>query len=151
MNKRAKEWIKRYVPAEILSLAVTILVIVISWQLTHSHIITALAGTWLGSIAYFGYILAADIVTAHREVRLHGGTYTITTFLKNIRALFAEFGLAEILDSLVIRPALMYYLPVLTGSLLVGSVLAKFAADITFYIPAIISYELTKSKFRKFH
>jgi len=71
--------------------------------------------------------------------------------LKNIRALLAEFGLAELVDSLLIRPALMYYLPILTGSMMGGSMLAKFAADITFYIPAIISYELSKSRFRKFH
>ncbi len=39
----------------------------------------------------------------------------------------------------------MYYLPVWCGNLLAGSVLAKFMADITFYFPAIIGYELTKS------
>ncbi len=151
MNNRAKEWIKRYVPAEILSLAVTVLVVLVSYFLTPNRVAIALAGTWLGSIAYFGYILTADIILANKEVKQHGGRYTTATFYKNLRALFAEFGLAEVLDSLLIRPALMYYLPIVTGSLLWGSVLAKFAADVTFYVPAIISYELSKSRFRKFH
>jgi hypothetical protein len=151
MNTRTKEWIKRYIPAEIVSLIVTIATIFILYAKTHSRIATALAGTWLGSLAYFGYILISDIIFAHRQVYQHGGHYTFTTFLKNIRALLAEFGLAELVDSLLIRPALMYYLPILTGSMMGGSMLAKFAADITFYIPAIISYELSKSRFRKFH
>ena len=151
MKKHSREWIKRYVPAELCSLAITIVTVIICFSLTHSRITTALAGTWMGSIAYFGYILIADIGIARRETAQNGRKYTTVTFLKNIRALFAEFGIAELFDSLFIRPALMYYLPVLTGSMLGGSVLAKFAADVTFYVPAIIMYELTKSRYRKFH
>ena len=150
MNKRVKEWIKRYLPAEICSLVVTVAIVLISYGANHNRVITALAGTWIGSIGYFGYILISDIFITRKDLQSIGTRYTFKVFLKNIRALFAEFGLAELFDSLLIRPALMYYLPLLAGSILWGSISAKFIADITFYIPAIICYEYTKGRLRKF-
>ena len=65
---------------------------------------------------------------------------------KKHTALALEFGVAEILDSFLIRPALMYYVPIWTGRLLFGIAIAKIAADLTFYLPAIISYELVTRK-----
>ena len=44
----------------------------------------------------------------------------------------------------------MYYIPIWVGDLSWGVIIAKFAADITFYIPAIVSYELSKKKLRDF-
>jgi hypothetical protein len=151
MNKRAKEWIKRYLPAEILSFALTIVAVLTTSLFTQNKVAIALWGTWAGNVGYFGYILAADIIVARKAVNEAGGQYSFKTFLKNIRALFAEFGLAEVFDSLLIRPALMYYLPIFLGDLVSGTIVAKLIADLTFYVPAIISYELTKSRFRKFH
>ena len=65
-------------------------------------------------------------------------------------ALLLEFGVAEALDSLLVRPCLMYYLPRLLGHFSWGIITAKFVADLTFYIPAIIFYEWSKKRFRKF-
>lgn len=151
MTTRAKEWIRRYLPAELLSLAATVSATLITSFFTNRLIITAISATWAGNIAYFGYILAADVNVARKALKEAGRQYTFTTFLKNLRALFFEFGLAELFDSLLIRPLLMYYLPIVSGNLLVGSIIGKIAADITFYIPAIISYEAAKSRYRKFY
>ena len=140
----------RYLPPEILSLLFTILAVPITYKITGDRLSVALSATWIGNIGYFGYLLTSDIIVAKKAIHKTGGRYTGTSFFKNIRALFAEFGLAELLDSFLIRPALMFYLPILTGSLTAGSVMAKIIADTTFYIPAIISYELTKSRLRKF-
>jgi len=150
MKARVREWIRRYLPAEILSLVFTVAATLITYQITHSRLSTALSGTWFGNIGYFGYILIADIAHTQKVLGQADKRYTFSSFLKNIRALVAEFGIAELLDSFLVRPALMYYLPILTGSLLAGSVLAKFVADVTFYVPAIAGYELTKSRLRKF-
>ena len=150
MNNRVKVWIRRYVPAELLSIFLTIAATLITYAISGSRLSTAISGTWFGNIGYFGYLLIADIIYARKSIKEAGGQYTISTFYKNIRALFAEFGVAELFDSFLIRPALMYYLPLFLGNLLMGSILAKFIADVTFYFPAIISYELTKTKFRKF-
>jgi len=150
MRSRAKEWLKRYLFAEILSSALTIAAALLAYRFTNNRVATAIIATWAGNISYFGYILYKDIAHTRKSLSASGKAYTLYTFGKNVRALAVEFGPAELLDSFVVRPVLMYYLPVLVGSLAIGTILAKFSADITFYLPAIISYELSKEKFRKF-
>lgn len=151
MKHKVKEWLKRYLPAEILSIIATLAGALLCFKMTGSNVSTALAGTWAGNLAYFGYILAVDVWKTRRACHQNGTTYKLKTFIRNLRALLVEFGLAEVFDSFLIRPALMYALPKLTGNLTSGILIAKFLADITFYVPAIIGYEFTKKKLRDFH
>jgi hypothetical protein len=150
MQQKLIEWFKRYGLAEVISLTLTVLSSWLSFELTQNKITTALVGTWVGNIGYFGTILIEDILLANKQLRSVGKQYSIDTFFKNVRALFVEFGIAELFDTLFIRPTLMYYVPIWMGDLSWGVVVAKFAADITFYIPAILSYELSKKKWRDF-
>jgi hypothetical protein len=150
MKQKVKEWLKRYLPAEIISIVATLASSVITFKLTQSHLTTALVGTWVGNIGYFGYMLAADVISTNQNLKSQGKNYTFKTFGLNARALFVEFGIAELFDSLFIRPALMYYLPIWVNDISLGVLIAKFAADITFYVPAIIGYEFTKRKLRSF-
>jgi hypothetical protein len=150
MKQKIVEWAKRYGLAEVLSLSLTVSAAWLTFKLTQNSITTALAGTWAGNVGFFGTILIQDILLAIRQLRLSGGKYSIETFYKNARALFVEFGIAEVFDSFLIRPFLMFYIPRIVGKLSLGIIIAKFLADITFYVPAIISYELSKKKLRKF-
>ena len=119
---RGREW-RRYGPAEVLSLA----------------------ATWAGNLAYFGYLLGQDVWQTRQVLRAQGRRYSAGTLGRNIRALAVEFGVAGVLDSLFIRPALLHWLHSVPLSVLA----AKLAAGVTFYVP-IISYELSKQKLRKF-
>lgn len=149
MKQKVKEWVKRYLPAEILSILATLFSAWLAFSLTNNGVTTALAGTWGGNIAYFGYILISDIIISVNGCKLDGKSYSFKNFTLNLRALVVEFGVAELVDSLLIRPALMYYLPIWMGNLTAGILVAKIAADVTFYIPAIVSYELSKKYLRK--
>ena|SRR6187402_1198476 len=149
MKQKAKEWLKRYLPAEILSIIVTLACAWVADALTHNGVTTAFAGTLGGNIAYFGYILVSDIFISASKCKATAQQYGWKNFLINIKALMLEFGVAEVFDSLLIRPALMYYLPIWTGDLSLGIIMAKLLADVTFYIPAIISYELAKKHIAK--
>ena len=150
MKNKIAEWIKRYLPAEIISIVVTLVSSVLAFKLTQSNLTTALVGTWVGNIGYFGTILLTDIYQANSELKLQNKPYTLKTFARNMRALFVEFGIAEFFDSLFVRPTLMYYFPIWVNDISLGVIIAKFAADITFYVPAIIAYELSKKKLRSF-
>ena len=147
---RIKEWLQRYLPAEILSVILTLISAGVVSYLTQNPVKTALAGTWGGNLAYFGYILIADIIHTKRVLHKLNQRYRLKSFLKNIRALLVEFGIAEVADSFFIRPLLMYYFPIWLNSLTWGILVAKLSADITFYVPAIISYEMSKKRLRKF-
>lgn len=150
MKNKAKEWIQRYLPAEIVSIILTLILSILIYKTTKSNLTTALIGTWAGNIGYFGTILLNDIVQTSKALAQKNKRYTPQIFVLNIRALFVEFGLAEFFDSLFIRPTLMYYFPIWVNDILFGVILAKFTSDITFYVPAIITYELSKKKLRHF-
>lgn len=150
MKQKLTEWIKRYGLAEIISLTATVSASWLAFELTNNNLTTAITATWVGNVGYFGTILIQDIQLATNQLRSKGKEYSLETFYQNVRALFVEFGVAEIFDTFLIRPTLLYYFPLLIGNRTLGVVIAKFAADITFYIPAIISYELSKKKLRNF-
>jgi len=148
MHLKIKEWVTRYLPAEILSTIVTVLAGIVAYRLWHNNVTVAITATWAGNISYFGTIFLYDVVKTNSSLKEAERSYTFIYLLKNIRAFMIEFGLAEVLDSFFIRPLLMYYLPLATGSLWTGLILAKFIADITFYVPTILSYEFAKKRFR---
>jgi hypothetical protein len=148
MKKKLKEWTRRYLPAEIISIITTLAAAGLAYSFSGNLITTALAATWGGNIGYFGFILLIDVQQVRKHCRLLKKPYTNNLFLKNIKALVIEFGVAEITDSFFIRPALMYYLPILFGNLPLGILIAKLVADITFYVTAITSYELSKKYLR---
>lgn len=149
-KSKLKEWGARYLPAELLSVIVTMLVALLVFEFTGSQLTTAVVATWVGSGVYFGYILVMDMRFARRQRHAHGHRYTWQTFVQNIRALFVEFGVAELVDLFIIRPALMYYLPIWMDSLAWGTLVAKLAADLSFYAPAIVGYEISKRWLREF-
>jgi hypothetical protein len=139
-KEKVIEWIKRYLPAEILSTVITLLST--TYDLTHNAITTAIVGTWTGNISYFGYILLSDITISIKVCKSNHAKYGMLNLFHNVKVIVLEFGLAELFDSILIRPALMYYLPIWVGNLSLGVLLAKLVADVIFYIPAIIAYEL---------
>jgi hypothetical protein len=58
-------------------------------------------------------------------------------------ALAVEFGPAEALDSLVVRPACVAVGVAALGPV-AGVLVAKLVADLAFYVPVIATYELRK-------
>jgi hypothetical protein len=150
IKQKLKEWARRYLPAELVSLIITMVVAKLAFEATRSNLTTALVSTWIGSGVYYAYILLMDMRFARQQRRAHGHSYDLATFGQNIRALLVEFGVAELFDLFAIRPALMYYLPLWVGNLAVGTLAGKIAADLTFYVLAIIGYELSKRSLRDF-
>ena len=150
IRSKVKEWLWRYGPAEIISIPATLIPAWIAYNATQAPIAAALAGTWGGNIGYFGTILLRDIWQTRKELGRENRKYTWHTFRRNLRALVIEFGIAEVVDSLLVRPLLMYWLPLLLHDLTWGILAAKLVADISFYLPAILFYELSKKRYRKF-
>ncbi len=100
----------------------------------------AVGGTIGEFVAFYVFVVTRDVRTA----RLSGDRNT----RRVLRDLLVEFGPAEALDSLAVRPLAMYAGPVVTAqllnddlaigdialsSLVVGTFLGKVAADVVFY------------------
>jgi hypothetical protein len=147
--RRLAEWARRYVPLEILSTLTALAGAGAASLLTTNAVAIAYAGAWSENVGYYGYAFvremarakrantaANDEVPPSRRARMFGA----------VRALLWEFGVAEVLDSFLIRPLCMYAAVRLLGSLGLGIVLGKLAADVVFYAIAVTFYELGKKR-----
>lgn len=144
-KEKRREWLRRYVPAEVLA---TTLALAAAWAVyahTHSYAAATAAG-WVGEgIGFYGYFITLELLTNHKR-------YAQYPFLKRISLIIAaastnllvEFLPAELLDSFLIRPFLMFWVPQHIHPYPVGFLVGKFAADIIFYGMAIVGLETRK-------
>ena len=65
-------------------------------------------------------------------------------YFKDLRNLIIEFGPSEILDVLAVRPFFMYLMPKVMGEFVLGTFVGKMIADVVFFIPAVVMYEVRK-------
>ena len=138
MKVKIKKWINRYLLAETSAVIGTLLGGILTNMIFHNRVFTALGGTWGENIGYYSIIVLKDI---RRSREIHN-KITFIILIKTIRNLFVEFGPAEFLDSFFVRPFFMYVFPKILNSLSLGLIAGKFSADLVFYIPTIILYEL---------
>jgi hypothetical protein len=144
IKRKLNEWIKRYLVAEIFALIGAVAGGTILNLIFHNSVLTALGGTWGENSGYYGYIISKDL----EQRKAKGEKIFPSGILKVTRGIILEFGVAEYLDSFLVRPSAMYIFPKLVGNMPLGLIMGKFSADLIFYIPTIISYEL-KKKFLK--
>jgi len=144
MKTKIRDWSKRYIPAEIICTTTALVVSYLTFSLTGNYIATAYAGAISEGISYYSYIIARDINHSVKKRRTKNKKYTFKHFMKNIRNLIIEFGFSEFIDTAFVRPFLMYIFPIIFNNLPLGIFLGKIGADIIFYVPTIIAYELRK-------
>ena len=73
-----------------------------------------------------------------------GAAMSVLLVLVIVRDLLLEFGPAELLDSLLIRPAALATGLALVTPPALGALAGKLVADLLFYLPTIASYELIR-------
>ncbi|MEV4703902.1 hypothetical protein [Actinoplanes sp. NPDC049316] len=117
--------LRRYVLPEIVG---TVLAVAAASAL---HRTSPYAAAWAGSLAegigYYGTLL-------WRDTRGHRGVGRLRAVVAQVPGTLVEFGTAELLDTLVVRPALMYAGPLVVGDATLGVVAGKLAADVVFYV-----------------
>lgn len=143
-SKKLKEWAFRYGPAEIVGTLCALGGASLGSFLSSNNIVAAFAGTWGENLGYYGTISFRDIRAGKSLLKSKNKSYGIFDLIKNLRNLIFEFGLGEVLDSFVVRPFWLYTMPIVLNNFTLGIIAGKLAADVTFYIPTIVSYELRK-------
>lgn len=133
-EQRGMVWLRRYLPAELASLSAILLCTWAAMALTGNAAVAAIAGTWAEGLVYYGFMIT-------RELR-RCPHLTPSLVLRTLRNTVREFGFAELLDSALIRPGALYLALSLLPNLGLAVVAGKFAADLVFYVPTIISFEL---------
>jgi hypothetical protein len=97
---------------------------------------SALLGSWAEDIAFIGYFAVRAVRAESKRHRHHHWiSYYLLTFGLAFWGLLIELGPAEAVDKFV-RPTLLYEIPRNLHNMVVGFILAKFAADIVYYVLA---------------
>jgi hypothetical protein len=139
------EWIRRYLPCEIAGTVGELGGAVVAYLATGSMAAAAITATVGASAGYYAAAYTKAVRWAYRE---HGGRPALTRLaLANLiafRSVAIEFGPAELIDSIAIRPLAYYLGPLLFGNVVAGWVVGKLVSDIGFYVLAVCSYERFK-------
>ncbi|MBI5392760.1 hypothetical protein HZA96_02730 [Candidatus Woesearchaeota archaeon] len=137
------EWTKRYGIAEIVSTAAAYVCSYLADAFFENDIAVAYGATVGATVGFYGTMFFKDIKKDYLTAKKNSKAYGIKGVSNTSKNLFIEFSVAEIFDVILTRPAATaasIYLLEKGAGIIVGKVIA----DIAFYIPAIISYELRK-------
>jgi len=144
MKRKILEWLKRYLLSDIIS---TILSLGTAWLIMErsgDRVLAAFIGSGVASLSFYLLIAISDIRKSLKNHKKFNKLYKTKSFLIDFRNLIIEFGPAEILDVIAVRPFFMYLIPTLVGNFIVGTFIGKTIADAIFFAIAIIMYELRK-------
>ncbi len=95
-----------------------------------------------------GYYAAAYVSAVRWTYRGHDDrrwpSRVLVSSLLALRSVAVEFGPAELIDSLAIRPVAFYVGPLIFHNTIAGWIFGKLVSDLAFYVLAIFSYERFK-------
>ena len=150
MKSRIKEWIRRYAWAEVISTLLTFLFGWASSCVTKNSIAIAYAGTVGAAAGFYGFIFIRDI--SHSYLKHEPETIRVKILLIAgcLRNMGFEFGLAELLDFLAVRPFCLLYGPLILNNYFWGILAGKTVADIIFFTISILMFEIRKKHFHWF-
>lgn len=143
-GQKVREWVRRYLPLELAGWVGELGGAALAYWLTGSLAVAALTATVGSSV---GYYLPAYVNALRWAYASQQGPWWSRTAVANalaVRSLTVEFGLGEAVDSLVVRPALIFAAPLLVGHVVWGWIIGGLLADVVFYVLTIFSYERFK-------
>ena len=144
-RRKLIEWLRRYLPLEIAGWVGELGAAALTYAWTGSLAAAAAAATIGSSVGYYlpAYVSAVRW-SSNLESDRRWPARTLRAHLLALRSLTVEFGPAEVIDSLAVRPALIYAAPLMLDHVVLGWILGGFIADLVFYVFAIFSYERFK-------
>jgi hypothetical protein len=137
-------WVRRYGPAELACLLTMLAASTLAARLTTSPPLLA-AGAIAGATVGFYGVLGVVVAREQRRVVVRDEPrYAARLATRTVLLLAAEFGVAELLDTLLWRPVLMMSAVVLLGEPVWGLLAGKTAADLLFYVVSAVGYRVTE-------
>jgi hypothetical protein len=142
-RQKLGEWVRRYLPCEIAGTVGELGGAAAAYLLTGSIAAAAVAATVGASAGYYAAACLSAVRWVYRGQSHRRWAARLVAMLA-LRSVTIEFGPAELIDSIVIRPLAYYLGPVMFDNLAVGWIFGKLISDIGFYVLAIFSYERFK-------
>ena len=131
---------ERYGLAEVAGVCGALLGATLLRAMTGSDIAAAYGGSLGENVGFYGVIVGREVWQDRRAAHHAGERYRLPHAIRTSAKLLIEFGLAEVLDSALVRPLAMG-LGIRYLGREWGVLAGKVAADVLFYIPVITAYE----------
>jgi hypothetical protein len=145
-GKKLREWVRRYLACEIAGTAGELGGAAIAYLATGSLAAAAIAATIGASAGYYATAYFSALRWSYREhEHRQWPARVLVSNLLALRSVAVEFGPAELIDSVVVRPVAYYVGPHIFDNTIGGWIFGKLVSDVAFYVCAIISYERFKS------
>ena len=142
IKQKLKEWLKRYLPAEIVGTLTAVGAASITHVFSDNHLFIAYVGSLGEAVGFYSTVFIQHLLVANKKRELENKSFSVVGLYKIITSIVLEFGPAGIIDGLIVRPFFMYLFPLLLKNFTLGILLGKIAGDITFYMLVILSYEM---------
>ena len=146
IKRKVKEWLKRYLPAEIVGTVSAVSAAGLMHFYSENLVFIAYAGSFGEAIGFYSTVFFQHVAILVRKNKLLVKTVSFTDIMGIMATIVLEFGPAGLIDGLLLRPFFMFIFPVLLKNFTFGILMGKFAGDLTFYILVILSYEIRKRK-----
>lgn len=143
-KKKSLEWLKRYLPAEIIGTITAIGAASIAHFFSNKHLLIAYTGSLGEAIGFYSTVAIQNIMVVVSKNKTDSKRFGFSDFIKIVVSMLLEFGPAGVIDGLILRPLFMYLFTLYLHNFTLGILLGKIAGDITFYILVISSYEIKK-------
>lgn len=136
-------WFTRYLPAEIVGTSLALALATYTFFETDSYLLATAMGLAGEGFGFYGFIILRELIITNSKIkhlspirRFFKVTLVCTTNL------LIEFTPAEILNTLFVRPVLLYLGPQYIHPYPLGFFLGKFGSDVFFYTIALCGYGL---------
>lgn len=160
-------WLRRYLPAEVAGTTAALVGVMLALRLEQPLATVAVVGVWSEVIGFYSAMVLQEWFAEQRRCRQSSANpiplctccknglaifrtfwtsvrQTISFLCRLLRNLVLEFGVAELLDPLILRPAVLILAMQVIPSLSVALIVGKLTADLVFYTVTICSLELRK-------
>jgi hypothetical protein len=131
-----RDWVRRFGWAELFGIAGSYLGYALARKVSGNPVVAAYGATLGENAAYYSVIYWRDLRALPFGERGAG---------KVLLGMLHDFGLAEILDSLAVRPGITLLAVAMFGQA-IGVGAGKIASDLVFYLLAIAFYERRRAR-----
>lgn len=135
------KWLRRYGVAEIVGTLTAFAGSYAVDALTDNPVAAAYGGSVGETVGFYGTIIIRELVHDAHAAGLDREPYGLRESIRTARNILMEFGVAEVLDTGVLRPLFMGLGTQYLGRQL-GILVGKLVSDLTFYAPVILAYEI---------
>lgn len=139
---KLREWVRRYLPCEIAGTVGELGGAAVAYLATGSLAAAAITATIGASAGYYAAAYGNALRWSYRDhAHRRWPSRLLMSNLLALRSVAVEFGPAELIDSIAVRPVAFYVGPLIFDNTIVGWIFGKLISDLAFYVCAIASYE----------